>query len=673
MWRIGEVIEGYWEVLDIKKGGMGVVYIVKDHRHSEAFGKPVFYAAKTLQDRFLDDASWCKKFEQEAYTWIKLGAYEHIVRAVFADRVQGQPYVFSEAILTKRFPSNLRGYVSHELLNLPISLLFALQFCKGMEYVNLKGLNGHFDIKPENVMITDEGVVKITDWGLARLAADIVEPTQDILSSSPHRFMTPKDAPWRGGTLPYMAPEIFTDADVTPSVDIYAFGVMLYEMVTGQLPFMERTVSDLRKAHLRTTPASPDTINSVVTKQLSDIIMACLEKNPNNRPRNFIGIKEDLAIIFKEQTRRDFPIDVEVRELGGADARMAAYGLHFLGRDDEAMAHMARGMAEVKGPAIMVWDDKELGWSASVPPELWEREQAELQENPQNPDQWAVLANMYGLVKERDKAIEYYEKAIQLAPDRAAEWQVSIEEIRRGMRSDKAQSLIVQGDNLAKAGRYRAARTIFDEATRLDPDNAMAWYNVGFCQMALGDLVEALNCFDKATSLDPDLVQAWSNRGALLAQQGRLEEGLQSLQRACQIDPMHAKAWLNKGGILMSLGQLDEALQCFDRALEIDPHYVKAQQARQICLDRMNSQANPIQLALEALQQTSSFDAMQHAVAQFPFVTEPDFIAIFEQIIVEQVPIALKPVFEERLAWLRQIANEQQPGFLSSRFFKKRK
>jgi serine/threonine protein kinase len=587
MWKIGEMIEERWEVLDAKEGGMGIVYIVKDYGHSKDFARPVYYAAKTLQDRFLGDASRLRNFEQEAYTWVKLGTYTHIVRAVFAERLQGRPYVFSEAILTERFPNNLRGWISRELISIPISLLFAVQFCKGMEYASLKGLKGHFDIKPENVMITDEGIVKITDWGLARLATGVVETPQGVLSSSPHRFVIPIGEPSRGGTLPYMAPELFTDDEVTPKVDMYSFGVMLYEMVTGRLPFTERNYPVLREAHLHTIPPSLHTIDPAVPKTLSDIVMACLEKNPNNRPRDFVTMKEELAIILKEQTGKDFPLDVKVWELEGADARMAAYALHFLGRDDEAMALMARGMPEEKGPAVMMWDDKELGFSVSIPPELWEQEQAKLQENPQNPDLWASVANLYALIKEYDKTIEHYEQAIHLAPDRAEEWQERIESIKRSIVKEKAKSLITQGDNLAKAGKHREAWAILDEAIRLDPDNAVAWYNAGVCRMAMGDSAAAVNCFDRATRLDPDLVQAWSNRGALLAQLGKIEEALQSLERACQLDPKHVKAWLNKGGILMSLGFLHDALQCFDKALEIDPHYAKAHQARQMCLKMM--------------------------------------------------------------------------------------
>jgi len=399
--------------------------------------------------------------------------------------------------------------------------------------------------------------------------------------------MMPIDEPSRGGTLPYMAPELFTDAEITPIVDIYAFGVMLYEMITGRLPLIGATFSALRKAHLHTTPPAPDTIEPAVPKSLSNMVMACLEKNPDNRPRDFVTMKGELAIILKKRTGQDFPSDVEVRELEGADARMAAYALHFLGRDDEAMALFAKGAPEEECPAVMMWDDRELGFSTSIPPELWEQEQAKLRENPQDPDQWALIANMYALVKKYDKAIEHYEQAIHLAPDRAEEWRERIESIKRRIGKEKAESLITQGDHLAKAGRHQEAWVVFNEAIRLDPDNAMAWYNAGVCRMAMGDSAAAVNCFDRATRLDPELVQAWSNRGALLAQLGRIEEALQSLERACQLDPTHAKAWLNKGGILMALGLLHEALQCFDKALEIDPHYAKAHQARRMCLNMM--------------------------------------------------------------------------------------
>lgn len=663
MWKVGDMIQGYWEVLDVKTGGMGIVYIVQDHRHSESAGKPVFYAAKTMKDAFLNDTA-SQQFEREAYTWMKLGTYIHIVRAVFVERIKGQPYVFSEAVLTKHFPNTLRGWISKEPLPLPISVLFALQFCMGMEYAKLKGLNGHFDIKPENVMVTDEGIVKITDWGLARLAAGVVEMPADDLSSSPHHFLMPQHDPGRGGTLPYMAPEIWANADISSRVDIYAFGVMTYEMLAGRLPFTARTVTELREAHLHTVPAPPRKANTTIPQMLSDLCMACLEKNAENRPPNFVAIKEDLSVIFRQQTGQEFPTELEVREMEGAEASMAAYGLHSLGRDDEAMELMGRALGDLKkGPAVMMWDDKELGWSFSIPQELLEKERAKLRQDPQDPDPWAALANMYAMVQKHDEAIEHYERAIQLAPDRAGEWQPKIESIRQRVPREKARLLVAQGDNLAQAGRYREAQEFFDEAIRLDPDNALAWYNLGVCQMEFGDATAALNYFDKATSLDPKLVEAWSNRGALLNQLGRAEEALQSLERACQINPEHAKMWLNKGGALMSLGRLDEAVECFDTALKIDPGYTRAQQAREICVERMRAGTDPVQVAFDAFQRADSVDTMRRVVAQYPFMADSRFVTIIKQVVSEQVPPALRPLYEQRLGWLQQITGKQQSGF----------
>ena len=652
MWKIGQIIDDQYTVLDIKQGGMGTVYIVR--------GQHQIYAVKTLQDRFLELPGWKEQFEQEAYTWLRLGAYEHIVRAYFVNRFDDQPYVFSDAILTHSGPNNLRGWIAFGALSPLQVALFGVQFCKGMEYARHKGLMGHFDIKPENVMIEESGLLKITDWGLARLQSSAMQPPGKVLSSSKYNFHLPEEEPSRGGTLPYMAPEIFSGAAITKQVDLYAFGIMLYEMATGRYPFRAHNYLQIKTFHLQETPVSPRQITPRLPISISQLIMQCLEKQPENRPADFREPMDVLARFIKNETGENISLDIQSENLTGADSIQAAMGMHVLGRDDEAMRLMENGDSKA---GVVMWDDREHGFSISISPQQFKDAQYQLVSNPDDPKPWQTIGLFYSVAEEYNQAIEHYQRALQALPEHAAQWQQSIADAKKSKNHLLVEELIEKGDGLANAGQHLQAQAIFQQAIELDSEHAMAWYDLGVCQMSLGDLQNALLSITQAVALDDELVQAWSNRGALLMQLGMLPEALASLEKACQIDPKHAKAWLNRGGVLQMMERTEDALGCFKQALTIDPHYTKAQQAHQILLKQMKKGGDPVQEAFNAFQLAGSLDAMRRAVEQHSLLADERAQKAFEKIINEQVPRHQQAVFKQRLEWLHQATQRKKKGW----------
>jgi serine/threonine protein kinase len=332
--QVGETIGNRWKVENIFHGGMGLVYVVMDRQTGERL------AAKTYRDdRFAANPELGSRFEKEALAWIKLGAHPNVVQAKFIQRFRHKPFLFLEYVpggnLLDRLP----------LTDLWEVQVFAIHFCDGMIHAARSGITAHRDIKPENCLLYGETVeedpwytLKISDFGLAKSFDDIAVapdlPFVLLASDSEHPTRGP-DKPGTvdqlsmiitrtgvaAGTPPYMAPEQFDDVKrVDIRADIYSFGVMLFQMITGRLPFSGCSLSEYRHLHQRVAPpelsmeepACRNWLDQPPVYHLRDdqflpkyweerlrgishILDRCLAKDPTNRYKDFQEIRQELA------------------------------------------------------------------------------------------------------------------------------------------------------------------------------------------------------------------------------------------------------------------------------------------------------------------------------------------------------------------------------------------
>jgi serine/threonine protein kinase len=298
--QVGDFIEGRYQILKILEGGMGTVYICLDHEEG------IFYALKTLQDGFFCNQVARDFFQNEIKTWVCLGNHRNIVKAVWIASGSGKrPYIIMEYVTPSRTRGNtLRSYMLTGKLGLPQVLDFAIQICDGMIQASrmLQGIV-HRDLKPENIMITREGVVKITDFGLAKMAS-----SKELGSNT-----TESEVSWQLsmikrviGTVPYMAPEQCLNLRVDVRADIYSFGALLYEMLTGRLLFEAKNALEFLENHIQSVPQSPRSINASMPKKLERLVMKCLQKNPEDRFQNFDELRGVLADIYWRLTGKRF-------------------------------------------------------------------------------------------------------------------------------------------------------------------------------------------------------------------------------------------------------------------------------------------------------------------------------------------------------------------------------
>jgi len=264
----GDRLGPYEIISSLGAGGMGEVYRAKDPR----LGRDV--AIKVLPAEFSVDFDRLRRFEQEARAAAALN-HPNILAVHDIGQHDEAPYIVSELLEGETLRERLRGGA------LPVrkAVEYAVQIAHGLAAAHEKGIT-HRDLKPENVFVTTEGRSKILDFGLAKLTQ--AEPAFAAMSQSP--TTPPNTLPGVVlGTIGYMAPEQVRGLQADHRADIFAFGAILYEMLSGQRAFRGETAMDAMTAILKEDPPDLPTADRHVPPALPRIVGRCLEKNPTAR------------------------------------------------------------------------------------------------------------------------------------------------------------------------------------------------------------------------------------------------------------------------------------------------------------------------------------------------------------------------------------------------------
>jgi eukaryotic-like serine/threonine-protein kinase len=262
-------------------GGMGEVYRARDSRLKRDV------AIKVLPQALSLDADRLRRFEQEALATAALN-HPNILAVFDIGTHQGSPYVVSELLEGETLRERLRNGA------LPVrkTLDYALQIAHGLAAAHEKGII-HRDLKPDNLFLTKDGRVKILDFGLAKLT----QPDLTRDGHAPTSLPTMTHATEAGvvmGTAGYMSPEQVRGIAVDARSDIFSFGAILYEMISGKRAFHRDTAADTMSAILKEDPADLSETNRNVSPALERIVQHCLEKNPEQRFHSASDIAFDL-------------------------------------------------------------------------------------------------------------------------------------------------------------------------------------------------------------------------------------------------------------------------------------------------------------------------------------------------------------------------------------------
>src|SRR5271167_4204015 len=269
---------GPYEIVSLLgAGGMGEVYRARDSRLRRDVAIKVLPAALSL------DADRMRRFEQEALATAALN-HPNILAVYDIGSSEGAPYVVSELLEGETLRDRLRTGP----IPLRKALDHALQIAHGLAAAHEKGII-HRDLKPENLFLTKDGRVKILDFGLAKLT----QPESSAHTSLP----TATHGTEAGvvlGTAGYMSPEQVRGVAVDARSDIFSFGAILYEMLSGKRAFHGETAADTMSAILREEPPELNETNRNVSPALERMVQHCLEKNPEQRFHSASDIAFDL-------------------------------------------------------------------------------------------------------------------------------------------------------------------------------------------------------------------------------------------------------------------------------------------------------------------------------------------------------------------------------------------
>ncbi|HYJ92136.1 MAG TPA: protein kinase, partial [Pyrinomonadaceae bacterium] len=283
-WRLesGYKLSHYKILEPIGSGGMGEVYLAEDvnlDRH---------VALKVLPQDVLSDKGRLMRFQREANA---VSALNHPnILTIFEFAQEGDIHFFASEFVKGQ---TLRRRLEHETPKVTEALEIAIQICSALQAAHEAGVV-HRDIKPENLMIREDGYVKVLDFGLAKQVEKVVAGQADTTLTQ--RFSLPGMIM---GTVSYMSPEQARGTNIDARSDIFALGIVMYEMLTGQPPFKGETTTDVIAEVIQIDPPPPSSTNRQIPVELDEIVLRALEKDPSGRYQSAKDLLNSLKRLLK--------------------------------------------------------------------------------------------------------------------------------------------------------------------------------------------------------------------------------------------------------------------------------------------------------------------------------------------------------------------------------------
>ena len=292
----GDLVNDRYEILKlIGEGGMANVYLARD----TILDRKV--AVKILRGDLADDEKFVRRFQREAISASSL-SHTNIVEIYDVGEDDGNFYIVMEYIEGKTLKQLIkkRGVLSlPETIDIMMQLLDAIASAHDSYII-------HRDIKPQNIMIKDNGLVKITDFGIAMaLNSGALTQTNSVMGSV--HYLPPEQASGKGSTI---------------RSDIYSLGILMFEMLTGKVPFKGDTAVEIALKHMKESLPSVREINPVVPQSVENIILKAAAKNPKNRYKDVREMKDDIKTCLDEKRENEKKIVFRYPESDFSDTKV---------------------------------------------------------------------------------------------------------------------------------------------------------------------------------------------------------------------------------------------------------------------------------------------------------------------------------------------------------------
>jgi eukaryotic-like serine/threonine-protein kinase len=288
-------------------GGMADVWLAED----QELGRKV--AIKILHERYANDAQFVERFRREATHAAGL-SHPNVVSIYDRGEAEGSYFIVMEYVEGRTLKELI---VTRGPCPVPVAISYVRQVLAALRYAHRNGIV-HRDIKPHNVLVDHEGRVKVADFGIARASSSQMTEAGSII-----------------GTAQYLSPEQARGAPVDESSDLYSTGIVLYELLTGEVPFTGETPVEIAMKHLSQVPPAPSMIRPEIPRDLDLIVLRALAKEPGDRYRSAKELDRDLELVGRGEAVATETEEAATMVLRGettaatvvaSGARPAAYG-----------------------------------------------------------------------------------------------------------------------------------------------------------------------------------------------------------------------------------------------------------------------------------------------------------------------------------------------------------